>query len=85
MKIQKSSDVDDMNQAVEVTVKELKELHSGYTPMQYRIWAEMVYGGVHTSMEEPPTSFAVVVGKLYPKNHKPFHKLHQCCRHTWVY
>ena len=42
---------------MEDTLKELKELHSGcYTPMQYRIWAEMVHGGLHSSMEEPPTS-----------------------------
>ena len=56
-KKRKRSDIDDTNQAVEDTVKELKQLHSGgYTPMQYRIWAEMVHGGLHSSMEEPPTS-----------------------------
>lgn len=50
------SDIDDTNQAVEDTVKELKQLHSGgYTPMQYRM-AEMVHGSLHSSMEELPTS-----------------------------
>ena len=34
----------------------LKEKNAGsvYTPMQYRIWGEMIAGGVHSSYEEHP-------------------------------
>lgn len=53
----KKNDVDDMNEAVQTRIKALKELHSGiYTPMQLRIWAEMLNGDVHCSMADPPTS-----------------------------
>ena len=27
-----------------------------YTQMQYRVWSEMIAGGVHTSQDEPPTT-----------------------------
>lgn len=39
-------------------IKELKEKHgtNGYTPMQYRVWAEMVAGGVYTSTDNSPTT-----------------------------
>ena len=45
-------------EAVESIVKKLKDLHreSGYTPMQFRIWAEMHNGGLHPSLDEPPTT-----------------------------
>ena len=50
-----------MNESVQA--KELKELHpgSGYTPFQYRIWAEMIIGGVHHSMDAPPTQSTMFV------------------------
>ena len=70
-KKKKKSDLDDTNQAVVEIVKELRELNSGYTPMQYKIWAEMVNGGLHTSMEETPTSTMFVRcgnGKTAKKN-----------------
>ena len=41
---------------VKETIEELKQSHSGHTPMQYRIWAEMFVGGVHPSLDEPPKS-----------------------------
>ena len=43
---------------VEMILKELKQRHgeSAYTPMQYRVWAEMSVGGVHISTETPPTT-----------------------------
>lgn len=43
---------------VEATIKELKAKNgdSAYTPMQYRVWAEMIIGGVHTSIDYAPTS-----------------------------
>ena len=37
-------------------IEELKQCHSGYTPMQYRIWAEMYVGGVHPSLDQAPKS-----------------------------
>ena len=39
-------------------MKKLKDHHheSGYTPMQFRIWAEMHNGGLHPSLDEPPTT-----------------------------
>lgn len=43
---------------VEATIKQLK-INNGdnsYTPMQYRVWAEMVIGGVHTSIDCAPTT-----------------------------
>jgi hypothetical protein len=45
-------------EAVDCVVKKLKELHheSGNTPMQLRIWAEMHHGGLHPSLNEPPTT-----------------------------
>ena len=39
------------------TVDNLKETHSShYTPMQLRIWAEMIVSGVHSSIEDPPNT-----------------------------
>lgn len=39
------------------TIDELKEKHgSAYTPMQFRIWSEMIVGGIHASLDEPPSS-----------------------------
>lgn len=39
------------------TIEELKEKHgSSYTPMQFRIWSEMMVGGIHSSLDEPPSS-----------------------------
>jgi len=33
----------------------LKKSHGEiYTPMEYRIWGEMISGGVHRSMTDPP-------------------------------
>ena len=43
---------------VEATIKNLKEKNgvSTYTQMQYRIWAEMIIGGVHADVSHAPTS-----------------------------
>ena len=39
-------------------IKELKQKHgeATYTPMQYRIWAEMIVGGIYVSSDNPPSS-----------------------------
>jgi hypothetical protein len=42
---------------VDDVVKALKAQHGSlYTPMQFRIWADMIVGDMHTSSEEPPSS-----------------------------
>lgn len=48
---------EDRNKKVQNQVEELKERHgqSTYTSMQYRIWAELLIGGVYSDTSEPPT------------------------------
>ena len=43
---------------VQATIDQLTEKHGdkSYTPMQYCVLAEMYIGGVHTSLDNPPTS-----------------------------
>ena len=42
---------------MQTTLEELKEKHGTvYTPMQLRIWSESIVGGIHSSLEEAPTS-----------------------------
>ena len=35
-----------------------------YTPMQYRIWAEMQSGGLHDSMTTPPSTSMFVRARV---------------------
>ena len=36
-------------------MENLKKSHGEkYTPMQYRLWSEMISGGIHRSMTDPP-------------------------------
>ena len=53
----KRSKKGDRDGKVERCVEELKEKHgqSAYTMMQYRIWAELLSGGVYSSSSEAPT------------------------------
>ena len=40
---------------IDDTIDELKELHSSdYNSIQYRVWAECIIAGTHTSLEFPP-------------------------------
>lgn len=42
---------------VDQVVADLKKKHGNlYTPMQFRIWAEMIVGEVHTSHDVPPST-----------------------------
>ena len=43
---------------VQDTIQTIKDKHSGgnFTPMQIRIWAEMIVSELHSSLENPPTS-----------------------------
>ena len=39
------------------TIEGLREKHgSAYTPMWFKIWSEMLVGGIHSSLDEPPSS-----------------------------
>ena len=45
----------DTQERVQTLVNQLKDKHSTrYTPMQYRIWGELIVGGQHVSMDEAP-------------------------------
>lgn len=50
---------------VQTTLDELREKHgSKFTPMQIRIWSEMIVGKIHSSTDDPPTcSMFVRAGK----------------------
>jgi hypothetical protein len=48
---------EDKDKKVQTTISQLTGKHDkSYTPMQYRVWAEMYLGGVHPSLDTPPTS-----------------------------
>ena len=59
----------DKDKQLEKIVNELKELHEQqYTPMQYRIWGEMIIGGIYSSKTEAPnTSMFSRAGGKEPK------------------
>lgn len=48
---------EDKDKRVQSTIDQLTTKHDKtYTPMQYRVWAEMYLGGVHSSLDTAPTS-----------------------------
>lgn len=55
--VKKRSKTNDKEEKVESVIKDLRGKHSSsYTPMQYRIWVEMMIGGLHSSSDDPPTT-----------------------------
>lgn len=68
----KRSVATDREDKVQEALTALKEKHSSqYTPMQLRIWAEMVAGGIYSSFDEPPnTSMFVRAGGGTPCKRK---------------
>lgn len=47
----------DKDKKVQATIDSLKTKHGvAFTPMQYRLWAEMYHGGVHPGLDIPPTT-----------------------------
>ena len=56
--IKKRKKGEDKDKKVQTTIDQLTGKHGdkSYTPMQYRVWAEMYLGGVHPSLDTPPTS-----------------------------
>ena len=49
---------EDRDKKVQATISLLTEKHGdkSYTPMQYRVWTEMYLGGVHPTLDTPPTT-----------------------------
>ena len=47
---------EEREECVHNTIEKLKEKHANFTPMQIRIWSEMVAGDLHSSLDEPPKS-----------------------------
>ena len=81
--------VDDVNEAVESSVEELRKQHgSNCTQMQYRIWYN---GGVHSSLGEPPTTSMFIhagsgnkTSQNSSNNHKPLPRLLQHCQLMYI-
>ena len=47
----------DVAEQVQQCVENLKRQHDEkFTPMQYRVWSEMINGGIHKSTTDPPTT-----------------------------
>ena len=53
----KMSAQEEREEKVQSILRKLKDKHgTSFTPMQFRIWSEMHVGGIHSSLEDPPTS-----------------------------
>ena len=66
------------DEKLEEVVTDLKELHGQqYIPMQYRIWGEMIVGGLYSSKNECPSTsmFQEQVGKSHRKESQMLQKL----------
>ena len=63
-------------------LESLKKEHGDkFTTMQYRIWSEMVAGGMHGSLEEPPaTSMFLRAGGVPPPRRLQLLMLLRVCR-----
>ena len=56
-KKKKKKKSEEREEQVENTMEQLQSMHAKkYTQMQYRVWSEMYVGGVHSSLDEPPTT-----------------------------
>lgn len=65
----KKSKVEEKDDKIQKIIQDLHaKFDKAYTPMQYRIWSEMVVGGVHTSLDTAPTNpLFLRAGGAYPK------------------
>ena len=53
----KRAKMEERENKVHDIIKELKEKHgNSFSPMQLRIWSEMVVGEMHSSLDEPPST-----------------------------
>ena len=56
-KKQRSCAQEEKEEQVKDTVDKLREKHgTRYSPMQLRMWSEMLQGGIHSSLTDCPTS-----------------------------
>lgn len=72
----------DREDRVQEVLESLKKEHGDkFTTMQYRIWSEMVAGGMHGSLEEPPaTSMFLRAGGVPPPRRLQLLMLLRVCR-----
>ena len=74
----------DNDEKLEKIVNELKELHEQqYTPMQYRIWGEMIIGGLYLSKTKAPNTsmFSRAGGKEPKKKSEVAEALDEVAKH----
>ena len=66
---------EEKDKRVDKVISSLKEAHAtNYTNMQYRIWAEMIIGGIYSSYDSPPNSSMFMRaggGSTTPKSKSP--------------
>ena len=56
-KAKRAKKMEERENKVHDTLKELKEKHGhSFSPMQLRIWSEMLVGEIHSSLDEPPST-----------------------------
>ena len=56
-KKKKGTAKEEREERVQQSIKVLKDKHGvGFTPMQIRIWSEMIAGELHSSLDDPPTT-----------------------------
>ena len=56
-KKRKGTAKEEREERVQQSIKLLKDKHSvAFTPMQIRIWSEMIAGDLHSSLDDPPTT-----------------------------
>ena len=65
----KKSKVEEKDDKIQKIIQDLQgKYDKAYSPMQYRIWSEMIVGGVHTSLDIAPTNpLFLRAGGTYPK------------------
>jgi len=57
VKKKRSCAQEEREEQVKDTIDKLREKHGTcYSPMQFRIWSEMIQGGIHSSLTDCPTS-----------------------------
>ena len=69
--MKRSKKQEEREDKVRDTLKELKDKHgNSFSPMQFRIWSEMIAGELHSSLNEPPsTSMFIKAGNpVTPKD-----------------
>ena len=82
-KTKRAKKAEEHEDAIRDSLKELKDKHgNSFTPMQFRIWAEMLAGETHSSVDEPQHSGGRHFGQsiLYEAPSTPKMSLPSACR-----